>query len=351
MKKTVFYLLTIVCLASCSDKTAFTLTGEVKGAKEGAKVYLFEDIWQKQIVDSAAVTDGKFYFEGKVLDPFIRYIKIEGVNIEYGDLLSATDLEIKNNPYSLLVIEPGDIRLSIDEKGRVKYSGSPLNEKHLNFWTSRINKSEQGHESLLHFIKDNKENVLGEHYFCRSLDFYPFEFIQLRELYSLFGDRLLEKKEAQRIIKYIDKLDNNAPIGTKFIEIEAENPKGGKIILSDYVGKGKVVLIDFWSSQCPPCIKEMPLLVDAYAKYKDYGFEIVSVSMDKQKDNWLKAVESLNMSWTQMSELKGWKSESYIAYGVPSIPFLVLLDKEGNIISKGFKAYMLEEKLEKILNE
>lgn len=109
--------------------------------------------------------------------------------------------------------------------------------------------------------------------------------------------------------------------------------------------KGKVVLVDFWASWCGPCRKENPNLVKAYAKYHGKGFEIVGVSLDDKKDNWLKAIDADQLGWLHVSDLKGWKSDLAAEYGIRSIPTSFLVDADGKIIAKDLRGDQLEKKL------
>lgn len=134
-------------------------------------------------------------------------------------------------------------------------------------------------------------------------------------------------------------------VGQKFTDFEMQTPEGKTVKLSDYVGKGKVVLVDFWASWCGPCRREMPNLVEAYAKYKNKNFEIVGVSLDQSADAWKEAIKKLNITWPQISDLKYWNCEGAQLYAVSSIPHTVLIDGEGTILARGLHGDELQEKI------
>lgn len=113
--------------------------------------------------------------------------------------------------------------------------------------------------------------------------------------------------------------------------------------------RGKVVLLDFWASWCGPCRKENPAVVKLYETYKNDGFTIMSVSLDKDKAAWLAAIEKDNLSWpNHVSDLGFWSSRVPKMYGVSGIPFTVLIDEEGNIIKTKLRAHDLEIELKRI---
>lgn len=131
-------------------------------------------------------------------------------------------------------------------------------------------------------------------------------------------------------------------------EIALADPEGKIRKLSSL--KGKVVLIDFWASWCGPCRKENPNVVNIYQKYKDKGFEVFSVSLDKDKAGWINAIAKDNLSWpNHVSDLKYWKSEGALTYGVTAIPYTVLLDKKGRIAAKKLRGEELEQKVAELL--
>lgn len=124
---------------------------------------------------------------------------------------------------------------------------------------------------------------------------------------------------------------------------------GTELKLSDL--RGKVVLVDFWASWCGPCRKANPEVVALYAKYKDQGFEILGVSLDRNQAAWEKAIEADNLTWYHVSDLKGWQNAAAQLYGVHSIPQTLLLDAEGKIIARNLKGPALEAKLREIFAE
>lgn len=115
--------------------------------------------------------------------------------------------------------------------------------------------------------------------------------------------------------------------------------------------RGKVLLIDFWASWCGPCRRENPNVVKAYNHYHDKGFDVLGVSLDRDKSRWLDAIEKDGLIWNHVSDLKGWNNEAAQLYGVRSIPHTVLLDKDGKIIARNLRGPELDQKLEEIFGK
>jgi thiol-disulfide isomerase/thioredoxin len=154
----------------------------------------------------------------------------------------------------------------------------------------------------------------------------------------------MRKKEAEER----ERLEQLSAIGSIAPELNFPNPDG-KIITIESL-RGNYVLIDFWASWCRPCRAENPNVVKLYNEYKDKGFTVFSVSLDKDKNRWLGAIKQDNLYWpNHVSDLKQWKSEAVKTYGFTGIPFTVLIDQEGQIIAKNLRGAALENKVKELL--
>ncbi len=153
-------------------------------------------------------------------------------------------------------------------------------------------------------------------------------------------------KYGKDFVAYVDKMKVTA-VGQVAPEIELPNPEGQVIKLSSL--RGKYVLIDFWAKWCGPCRRENPNVIMAYNKFKDKGFEVFGVSLDRNKEDWVQAIAEDGLTWTQVSDLKYFESQAATDYNISAIPFSILLDKEGKIIAKNLRGAALDKKLEEVL--
>ena len=137
-------------------------------------------------------------------------------------------------------------------------------------------------------------------------------------------------------------------VGKKFLDFEGPDPDGNMHKLSEFVGKGKWVLVDFWASWCAPCKVEMRNVVTAYELYHDKGLEIVGISFDREKEAWTAAITDWKMPWTHLYGMKDGQAAAGELYGVTGIPDNVLVDPEGNVVARSLREQDLADKMAEI---
>lgn len=367
MRKLLFLSAIAVIFAACQSKSGYTISGEVTDPNyEGQQVVLAAVTDVSMVtVDSTLITNGKFEFKGETDTPVLRFITLG---------------EDANKPRSIVVVEPGKIKIVYDSLFHV--SGSPINDAYGDFGLKQIEFADKlralqtqfnssvsdetmteelnaeltaSYETLsgearalnYDFVIANIDNELGQYIFMTRSGMFDSE--QQKEILALASEEFKAKDNIKRIVDQLA-AEENVAIGKDFIDFTMKNPEGESISLSDYAGKGKYVFVDFWASWCGPCIQEMPNVVNAYNKYKNKGFEVVGVSLDKDEDKWLQGIKDLKMEWPQMSDLKLWESEVVGLYAIQGIPHTILLDKEGKIIAKNLRGEKLDEKLAELMD-
>ena len=360
MKKFTYLLAVAAVFTACnSGNNGYTVTGTVEGAADGDTVYL-ETVEGRQFVklDSAVIKDGTFTFKGTQDTAVNRYIsyKAEGKDG------AAIDFFLENGKIKINLSQEnnsatGTANNDAYQEIRVQING--LNKQMMTIYESmsdttltdeqreaKSKEMENLENSIYPAIKaginKNITNPVGV--LLLKQNYYYMDVADLDPLMPQIPAAYDNDEAIVKIKNNVEKMKATA-VGQKFTDFEMQTPEGKTVKLSDYVGKGKVVLVDFWASWCGPCRREMPNLVEAYAKYKNKNFEIVGVSLDQSADAWKEAIKKLNITWPQMSDLKYWNCEGAQLYAVSSIPHTVLIDGEGTILARGLHGDELQEKI------
>lgn len=320
------------------------INGKIKKAR-GQMIYLQHNEGNKLVdLDSAKINlFGKFKLETDVvLDDFYQ-ITIDKKEthlliLKGGDKVNVKSTsDFKNKDYSIKGSEDSKL---VQEFYSVKNNKELSKDSISKFAMAFIEKNAK---SLAVFVALNDANDIK-----KALQFaekgigetYPNSNYH-NSLKSALN-QLAQREKAQKSSK--------SGIGTVAPELNMVNPEGKLVTLESL--RGKYVLIDFWASWCAPCRRENPTVVRLYNKYKDQGFDVYSVSLDKNKARWEAAIKKDGLIWdNHVSDLKGWGSAATSLYGFRGIPYTVLIDKEGKIIATRLRGPALERKLEQLFGE
>ena len=362
MRRLVLLFLIPFVFSACQKEAGYKIEGNIKGLNDGEVILKHKRDGQWTRMDSTKAEDGKFTFSGNMASPEMSAVTVDTIGafklfLENSDIKitgSADSLNSLNIKGSAIHDKYADFQGSIgqydqeisnlyQEYKSAKQKGNDKRAKEIEDEYQAV--SENKIEYIKKFVKDHTSSVISPYVTSRYLLPY-IKFSELDSTYKALDTAVKKSRYAQKIKDRRDLL-KRVQVGKPFIDFTLPNPEGKPLTFSDYVGDG-YVLLDFWASWCNPCRKENPNLVENYKKYKDQGFEIFGVSLDKNKEAWKRAIEQDNITWPQASDLKGWNNSVSQKYGVMSIPSNVLIDKEGKIVAKDLRGKELEQKLKEI---
>lgn len=356
----------MMTLAACQQPAGYTVKGTAEGVADGELVFL-QDVVEGnlEVVDSAVVKNGAFEFKcasDSVVSPRYLTYNAEDGNGGMRALFFAEDGTITvnmnaqqshvsgtthNDIYQRFLDEYASLNTELSSLWSKVQSDTTLTEVQVDSLKKVMDEKEtQGMENVFQTISENIENGVGVHLLTSFS--YAFEPVRIQPLLSKIPAAYNSNESVAALKLYIETAAKTA-VGQNFIDFSMNTPEDKSMKLSDVISKNKYTLVDFWASWCGPCRMEMPNVVAAYGKYKSKGLEIVGVSLDNNKESWVKAIKDLNMTWKHMSDLKGWQSEGASLYGVRSIPATVLINQEGKIVARNLRGEELETKLGELL--
>lgn len=343
--------LLLVCLGAmafggaAAQAQRYTIRGKAPASENGKTVYL-SAYGESRPLDSAVVRNGKFVFRRS--DSGIRR------------------LDLGEEYYTNLIAEPGKIRVDLSDPDAV--SGTPLNDslvmlsKELQrlsaemdrVWADSVLTREEKKQRAGMFFdcyrdmpreayRANADNAFGVWALWDASHLMsPEEFLAVMDSGALIVKEFFPLKQLRRQAERQLATAERKP----FVDFEGRDSTGRAVRLSDYVGRGKYVLVDFWASWCGPCRQETPLVAKVYEKYRDKGLEVLGLFVWDQPKNLDKAVKDLKIAWPQLIDSDGVAGK---LYGVSGIPHIMLFGPDGTILARGLRGERIEEAIARYL--
>ena len=362
MKKSVLLAaLVAVTMPTMAQQVKYSVSGTY--ANNGEKVYLIDKMTEAAI-DSVVVSGGKFSFNGSAeKDAFmgVRAEQKEWTTIFFNDgtpvVINVNDSTLKGSPQNERLVKydiEQDIPMQAFRAKASKMTEAEM-EEHGEELMDEMNKVLDGQIAFANKVFKEEKNSLIPLLFA-DIYFYDNgveEYDKLVQENLAFSKHPYLKKARDEVAVMLQPEDSpkTAFIGQQFTDLEMAAPDGKMHKVSELVGEGKWVLVDFWASWCGPCRAEMPNVLEAYNKFHDKGFEVIGVSFDNKKDAWVKAIGQLKMPWLQISDLKGWNCAAAPAYKIDAIPDNILIDPQGKITDRALRGKALQNRLQKIFGE
>lgn len=313
-------------LACSEEKKGYVLDGEISDVKEGM-VYL-KKYQDKTFVDadSAVITDGHFRFEGVCSEP-----------LAYG----LTTFKDSKRPL-VFFLDNDKMQLRMNEEAKeLTVTGSAAND----IYARNASLTRQKGYSIDSLVAAHPASAVSAYFVVKDFA-WQLNLEEMKAIRAKFDPSLDGTMYVTQIDDFIRRMEN-VQVGAVAPDFTLPDVDGNPVSLSSL--RGKYVLIDFWASWCPDCRKENPNIVAAWNKFKDKNFTILGVSLDRQRDPWLAAIEKDGLTWTHVSDLKDWKSDAAVLYAIRWIPMSFLIDPDGVILAVGLEGEALLQKLEEVL--
>jgi thiol-disulfide isomerase/thioredoxin len=351
----VITILATLTLAACtSTPKSYRVVGVVPDDSYNGKMVYLYDYATRETIDSTLVTGRKFMFTGTASTAMVSRLAIERLD-------------------AVLILENG--KISVDMADPESAKGTPLNNelsKYLNelavFEAERmaryteIAQSEEATRQIRYieaydqyvaqveplyskYFDANKNNALGAYVLLNWSELLDPD--RLDSLYAQAGDAVRQFAPLQRAIS-VNANARKTAVGMIFTDFTIENGNidGSKASLSDYVGKGKYVLVDFWASWCGPCIADIPTLVEVYDTYKGDKFELLGVAVWDKREDTLGFIESHGSPWPQLIDTNDIPTD---LYGIKGIPHIILFDPDGKIVARNLRGDGLKAKVAEVM--
>jgi peroxiredoxin len=374
MKKVLIPVLLFMPALLFAQADQFDIKGKVGNLNAPARAYILYSAYDKTTLDSVDLSNGNFEFKGAIQAPTNATITISHNGKTFNELYHRDHLNIYLEAKPMILtpadsiakatipnspINDDDKRLQAALEPSSKkytrlykeYQSAPADSQRSTAFQKRMQAEEQSIEQEkdvveLAFIKNNPRSMIS--FFTLEEYAGPVpDGDKIAPIFDSLAETVKNSPRGKKYSEYIAVIKRTA-IGKIAPDFSQPDTSGKQISLASY--RGKYVLLDFWASWCHPCRAENPVVVAAFNKFHPKGLEILSVSLDDKRSNWVNAIKQDMLPWAQVSDLKYWKSEVSELYGVRAIPQNFLIGPDGTIVAKNLRGDELEKKLAEVFS-
>ena len=353
MKNRLILLLLTLALGACSRGIKFDIDGLLVENAANRVYLVVEGTTIDTLATTSVGTDNKFCLRGEVAEPTTAFLCDDNGNVLTVLLLEEEQLYLRPLPTGGYIAEGGAIN---DKYNLVmqRLSDIAMQLAKLDYTTDY---AEEEYESLLFkyqdilstAISDNLDNLVGVELFL-SQESRGMTAEDMRIRFAQFSPQTQALSAMRHFAEYID-IDARTEIGKSFIDVELNAISSDVTTLGEVCGNGDWVLLDFWATWCEPCCREIPMLRELYAKYALQGFEICSISLDRDPDRWRAFIQQNDMLWINALEPTEGTTPAAEIYGLQSIPANFLISPDGVIVARNLHGEMLKHELEHIFGD
>lgn len=364
MKKVLIFIAAVVLIACSKQEKGFEITVNLEGA-EGQILLEKRGDSQWIPVDTADIVDGTAVLKGEVVVPEDHYLSVMGERAKTILFVENTKMTVSGKVENLEQVAVTGSKTH-DEYNQVNSRIQEIGEEYMALYQQAREAAAAGNEEQAtqlmqqvealyestnsmqaDFVKNNPGSYAAPYFLSRVQ--YGMEVDELDKLVSALDPKLKEVPSIVALTERIEKLKTVA-VGQVAPDFTMNDQDGNPVKFSDIYKQNEYTLLDFWAAWCGPCRQENPNIVAVYNDYKDKGFSVFGVSLDRDRDAWLKAIDDDKLTWDHVSDLNYWNNAAAQMYAVNSIPSSLIVDKNGKIIAKNKRDKELRETVSELLD-
>lgn len=365
MRKLLVAIIALALFACSQQQDGYKITVNIEGA-DGNVMLEQRGASQWIGIDTAVVVDGVAVLEGEVEFPGLYYLSVNGQREKAVLFVENTNITVTGKADSIAGVQVSG-STTHDEFKTINDQIQKISEEYMAIYqeartasaagdTAKANELMKQVEDLYASVGEIQEDFVKENpaSYVTPLLLSQIQYEkEVDELEALVSNLDAKLDSVPAIIDLKEKIEQlkTVAVGKTAPDFTQNDADGNPVKFSDIYSKNELTLLDFWASWCGPCRQENPNVVATYNKYKDQGFSVFGVSLDRDKDAWLKAIEDDGLTWAHVSDLAYWNNAAAKIYAVNSIPSSLLVDKNGKIIAKNKRGEELGKTVAEFLSK